>query len=53
MYETKLLEEIGKFWKSLICIIIEIQGAFIAMKPEQEVMKKKQSEVREIRLKLK
>lgn len=51
--ETKLLEEIGNFRKSLICIPCEIQGAFIALKLEQEVMTKRQFEIREIRLKIK
>ena len=40
------LEEIGNFRKSLICIHIEIQGAFTAVKLQKEVMKKKQFEIR-------
>lgn len=42
----QLLEEIGNFRKSLMCILIEIQEAFKAVKLQQQVMKKKQFEIR-------
>ena len=42
----QLLEEIGNFRKYLMYILIEIQRAFTAVKLQQEVMKKKQFEIR-------
>lgn len=42
----QLLEEIGNFRKSLMYILIEIQRAFTAVKLQQEVLKKKQFEIR-------